>query len=92
MRVLAIALLCPPPALGGVALLRKVLGGRADAIDPFDRPQLALLIRTCRESATAADAGRRLFSVLLEARASRNNGDRVAKYLKRFGLTFAGVR
>ena len=72
-------------------LLHEVLGERAAGIDPFDRPQLALVIRTCRESRSAAEAGRKLFAVSREARTTQNDGDRVAKYLKRFGLAFKDV-
>ena len=73
------------------ALLREVLGEQAERIDPFDRPQLALVIRTCRESKSAAEAGRKLFAVSREARTTQNDGDRVAKYLKRFGLAFSEI-
>ncbi|MGB6229307.1 MAG: hypothetical protein WBF53_04170, partial [Litorimonas sp.] len=77
---------------GDAALLSDMLGPRLSEIDPFDRPQLALVVKTCRESATAAEAGRKLFAVSREARTTKNDGDRVAKYLARFGLSFAGVR
>jgi transcriptional regulatory protein RtcR len=57
-------------------------------LDPFDIPQLANVIRICRASATLSEAGRRLFSVSQEARTSRNDADRLRKYLARFDLTW----
>ena len=74
------------------ALLRELLGDGLEQIDPFDRPQLALVIRTCQRSRSAADAGRALFSVSREARSTKNDGDRVAKYLKRFGLSWSALK
>lgn len=58
-------------------------------VDPFDVPQLAHVIRTCRTAATISEAGRRLFAVSREARSSRNDADRLRKYLKRFEITWA---
>lgn len=60
-------------------------------VDPFDVPQLARVVRTCRASATLSEAGRTLFAVSREAKASRNDGDRLRKYLARFDLTWAEV-
>ncbi|WP_249033309.1 RNA repair transcriptional activator RtcR family protein [Silicimonas algicola] len=63
-----------------------------DLIDPFDVPQLANVIRVCRSSATISDAGRRLFAVSRESRSTRNDADRLRKYLARFGLSWSELR
>ena len=60
-------------------------------LDPFEVPQLANVIRTCRGSKTLSEAGRRLFSASREERKSRNDADRLRKYLARFGLAWADV-
>lgn len=73
------------------ALLAEVLGPRVDGLDLFDRAQLATVIRVCRASATLSEAGRRLFAVSLAGRASRNDADRLRKYLARFDLSWAAV-
>ena len=78
------------PDADGV-LLAEVLGARVEALDLFDRAQLAAVIRACRASASLSEAGRRLFAVSLGERASRNDADRLRKYLDRFGLSFAAV-
>ena len=59
-----------------------------DLIDPFDRPQLAFVIQTCKTSNSLSDAGRKLFSVSREQRKSKNDGDRLRKYLAKFDLKF----
>jgi transcriptional regulatory protein RtcR len=61
------------------------------AIDPFDRVQLAEVIRTCRRSRSLSEAGRTLFSASLSRRASSNDADRLRKYLQRFGLDWGAV-
>lgn len=73
------------------ALLAEALGARAADLDLFDRAQLAAVLRVCRASASLSDAGRRLFAVSLAERASRNDADRLRKYLDRFGLSWADV-
>ena len=62
-----------------------------DAIDPFDRAQLAYVVRVCRASRTLAEAGRALFAVSRTKRRTTNDSDRVRKYLASFGLTFDDV-
>ena len=73
------------------ALLQEVLGERADQLDRFDRVQLADVLRVCRRSASMAAAGRELFARSRLERASRNDSDRVRKYLARFDLDWASV-
>ncbi|GAA3354504.1 hypothetical protein GCM10020366_11390 [Saccharopolyspora gregorii] len=57
-------------------------------IDPFDRPQLAFTIHTCKQSSNLSEAGRKLFAVSREKRKSTNDGDRLRKYLAKFHLHF----
>ncbi|MFT5509091.1 MAG: transcriptional regulatory protein RtcR [Hyphomicrobiaceae bacterium] len=62
-----------------------------DEIDPFDRPQLAFVIETCRRSRTLSEAGRSLFAASRKRRTSSNDGDRLRKYLAKFDLDWASV-
>ncbi len=61
-------------------------------LDAFDRVQLAEVIRTCRQSPSLSAAGRTLFAVSRAQKASRNDADRLRKYLDRFGLGWDDVR
>ncbi len=61
------------------------------SIDPFDRPQLAYVIRMCRGARSLSDAGRRLFSVSRQKRTTANDSDRLRKYLARFDLDWTHV-
>lgn len=73
-------------------LLAQVLGDTAASIDPFDRVQLAEVIRICRACRSASEAGRKLFSVSRLSKASSNDADRLRKYLARFGTSFDAVQ
>ncbi|KPL52782.1 transcriptional regulator [Prosthecomicrobium hirschii] len=64
---------------------------RLARIDPFDRFQLAEVIRICRESPSLSAAGRTLFAASRLDKASSNDADRLRKYLTRFGLDWATV-
>jgi len=55
-------------------------------LDSFDRCQLEHVLAVCRESASLAEAGRRLFAVSRMKKGSSNDSDRLKKYLARFGL------
>jgi transcriptional regulatory protein RtcR len=55
-------------------------------IDPFDRVQLAEVIRVCHASRSLSDAGRTLFAASRARRSSSNDADRLRKYLARFDL------
>jgi transcriptional regulatory protein RtcR len=71
----------------GDGCLAKLLPVDALAgLDLFDRAQLAFVVRTCRESVTLSEAGRKLFGVTREKRKVQNDADRLRKYLSRFGL------
>ncbi|MGV3491348.1 MAG: RNA repair transcriptional activator RtcR [Devosia sp.] len=73
-------------------VLDAVLGERLADCDPFDRVQLAEVVRVCRASRSASEAGRRLFAVSRLSKASSNDADRLRKYLARFGTSFDEVR
>ena len=64
---------------------------RLDGIDFFDQVQLASVIRVCRDSRSLSDAGRRLFSVSRGRKATRNDADRLRKYLNRFGIEWSQI-
>ena len=55
-------------------------------IDPFDRVQLAEVVRVCRANHTLSEAGRHLFAVSRTKKGTPNDADRLRKYLVRFGL------
>lgn len=71
-------------------LLAEVLAD-PHALDIFDQAQLAAVIRVCRDSANLSAAGRRLFAVSRQEKASQNDADRLRKYLARFDLDWATV-
>ncbi|MEM6489597.1 MAG: sigma 54-dependent transcriptional regulator, partial [Pseudomonadota bacterium] len=72
-------------------LVAQHLGPRAAAIDLFDRAQLAAVLRVCARSATLSEAGRTLFAASRAQKTSRNDADRLRKYLDRFGLSWADI-
>ena len=80
---------------GGVPhkTLAKLLGRDYTSLyDEFDLVQLAHVVAACRESASAADAAKKLFAVSRKAKKSNNDSDRLTKYLARFGLKFKDVQ
>lgn len=73
-------------------LVEQLLPAAAlDRLDLFDRLQLESVLRVCRESKSLSEAGRKLFAVSRENRASSNDADRLRKYLARFGLEWKGL-
>jgi transcriptional regulatory protein RtcR len=77
---------------GDDATLEAVMGReRADALDRFDRVQLADVIRVCRASSSLSAAGRVLFAASRARKTSVNDADRLRKYLSRFELTWQDV-
>ena len=60
-------------------------------MDLFERLQLESVIRTCRESRTLSDAGRKLFNVSRSERSVVNDADRLRKYLARSQLDWEQV-
>jgi transcriptional regulatory protein RtcR len=61
-------------------------------IDPFDRVQLAEVVRACRANHTLSEAGRHLFAVSRTKKGTPNDADRLRKYLARFGLDWVRLR
>lgn len=73
-------------------LLCAVLGREAvEELDLFDRAQLATVLRVCRSAPSQSAAGRVLFAASRRRRKSTNDADRLAKYLKKFGLRWSEV-
>ncbi|MFE8600476.1 RNA repair transcriptional activator RtcR [Archangium violaceum] len=76
-----------------VDLVVEVLGDeRAEALDRFDRAQLAEVLAVCRQARTLSDAGRALFAQSRAQKKSVNDADRLRKYLARFELSWEAVR
>ena len=72
--------------------LADILGADfAECYDRFELAQLREVVAACRESRTAAEAGKRLFAVSRKAKKTSNDTDRLAKYLAKFGLSFKAV-
>ena len=76
---------------------RDPLGGLLDPtrlaeLDRFDRVQLAEVVRVCRAAPSLAAAGRELFQASRRRRSSTNDGDRLRKYLGKFGLSFGALQ
>ena len=70
-------------------ILREFFNDEALAqIDPFDQPQLAAVIKTCRESKNLAEAGRKLFCASRKNKKVSNDSDRLRKYLAKFELSW----
>lgn len=63
----------------------------AEKMDYFDRLQLQSVLRVCRESRSLSDAGRKLFDRSRMNKATKNDADRLRKFLSRFGLTWQDV-
>ncbi len=72
--------------------LEQLLGSDAGQLDLFDRLQLEQVIGVCRQCASLSEAGRRLFEVSRQQKASSNDADRLRKYLARFGLDWVRIR
>ncbi|MEO1171490.1 MAG: sigma 54-interacting transcriptional regulator, partial [Myxococcota bacterium] len=68
--------------------VEALLGPEAEELDLFDRAQLEEVLRVCRGSKSMSDAGRKLFAVSRSKRSSKNDSDRVRKYLHRFGISW----
>lgn len=72
-------------------LLTVMSPDKIEEIDPFDRPGLANVISVCRGSQNLSDAGRKLYAVSREQRASKNDSDRLKKYLAKYGLDWQHI-
>ena len=73
------------------ALLSVLTQEQIAQIDPFDRPGLANVISVCTSSDNLSDAGRKLYAVSREVRKSKNDADRLKKYLAKFELSWSEI-
>jgi len=72
--------------------IADAIGAEAAAeLDPFDRVQLAEVLRVCKASQSLSDAGRALFAASRARKSSVNDADRLRKYLARFGLSWKAI-
>lgn len=71
--------------------LRALLGDRLDALDRFDRLQLAGVVAECRRCKSLSEAGRQLFDISRTERKVVNDADRLRKYLAKFELTWPDI-
>ena len=82
-----------PETDAAVKSLRGVLDETALAsLDPFDRVQLAEVVRVCGQSRSLSEAGRALFASSRAKKESTNDADRLKKYLARFDLDWSRLR
>lgn len=73
----------------GLGMLQDYLSDeQIKDLDLFDQLQLQNVIEVCRHARSMADAGRRLFAVSRESKASQNDSHRVSQYLGKFELSF----
>jgi transcriptional regulatory protein RtcR len=80
------------PGRADEAVLLSVMSEKEIAeLDRFDRVQLSDVISLCRSSRSLSEAGRTLFAISRQRRASSNDADRLRKYLDRFGLSWADI-
>jgi transcriptional regulatory protein RtcR len=66
-----------------------LLDGRP--IDRFDRVQLDDVLNVCRNSKSMSEAGRTLFAASFKGKQTKNDADRLRKYLARFGLEWKDI-
>jgi transcriptional regulatory protein RtcR len=72
--------------------LSALLGAKAASLDRFDRVQLADVVSVCAAAPSLSAAGRVLFARSMASRTTRNDADRLRKYLARFDLDFESIR
>ena len=71
------------------SILQKVLPkGVLDSLDLYEQVSLAMVVRTCAESSSMAQAGRKLFNVSRLEKKSSNDSHRVRQILQKFDLDF----
>ena len=74
----------------------KLLDSKLSAIqianmDEFDRHQLNYVLQVCQQFNSMAAAGRALFNVSRELKASNNDSSRLQKYLAKFALSWSDI-
>ena len=74
-------------------LVSSMLGEeKAAMLDPFERVQLAEVLKVCSAASSLSAAGRVLFATSRRTKKSSNDADRLRKYLLRFGLEWSALR
>lgn len=63
-----------------------------DKLDLFDRGQLKTVLDVCKTSKNLSEAGRTLFAVSREEKGTKNDADRLRKYLAKFDLTWEMIK
>lgn len=82
-----------PRQTGPQGLCEKLLDGEALAqMDLFDQLQLESVLLVCLNANSLAEAGRALFPVSRLEQKTRNDGDRLRKFLKRFGIEWKDLQ
>lgn len=61
-------------------------------IDLFEQHQLANVIQVCKQSNSAAEAGRKLFNVSRLNKTSVNDSHRISQFLNKFNLDFKKIK
>ncbi len=64
----------------------------SEPVDYFDQLQLQSVIDICQRATSAAEAGRILFNISRQHKASNNDSHRLRLYLKKFGLSFERIK
>lgn len=73
--------------------LKSLLGnGYSERMDAIEIATLKYVLDVCRTSASAAEAGRRLYNVSRDNRATANDSDRITKFLKTYKLKFSQLQ
>lgn len=62
-----------------------------ESLDLFDRAQLETVLNVCKASKSLSEAGRTLFSVSRVEKETKNDADRLRKYLAKFNLSWEMV-
>lgn len=75
-----------------IKVIKDVIGDAVEAMDAFDIPQLACVIRECRKAPTIAEAGRKLFSYSRKNKSTGNDSDRLRKYLSKFDISWKNIK
>lgn len=73
-------------------IIEPIIGtAAADRLDLYDQIKLAGLIAICRDSASMADAGRKLFNISRNTKKSSNDSHRVKQLLNRYDIAFSDI-
>lgn len=74
-------------------LLEKIVGkAEMDLIDCFYHPQIEEVIKVCLKSKNRSEASRKLYNVSLGKKSSKNDADRLIKFLKIFNLDWDTIK